>query len=154
MTMQLARYLGLLHDAEAALAGAFEKVSKDHSDEPDVEHLCQVLGGQANRHVQALAPLLDRYGEQHDREPEQLAAAEFGGTRTGGIGLLRDLHDLYALASFVDMTWTVIGQAAQGLRDQELIDAVQGCEQETTQQLTWLRTRIKQAAPQALIIAP
>jgi hypothetical protein len=153
MTMQVAKYLGLLHDAEAALAGAFEQVSKEHGDEPDVEHLCQVLSGQASRHARALAPIVDRYGEQQDREPEQLAAAEFGGTRTGGIGLLRDLHDLYVLASFVDMTWTVIGQAAQGLRDQELIDIVQDCDQETTQQLTWLRTRIKQAAPQALIIA-
>jgi hypothetical protein len=153
MTMHLTTYLGLLHDAEAALGEAFEQVSKHHGGEPDVEHLCLVLSKQARGHVQTLAPVVGRYGEQRDREPEHLAAAEFGGTRTGGIGLLRDLHDLYALASFVDMTWTVVGQAAQGLRDQELIDVVQACEQETTQQLTWLRTRIKQAAPQALIVA-
>ncbi|MGC4938172.1 hypothetical protein [Kribbella sp. DT2] len=69
------------------------------------------------------------------------------------MGLLRDLQDLYALASFVDITWTVVEQAAQALRDRELLDVVDACEQETTQQLTWLKTRIKQAAPQALIAA-
>lgn len=151
--MHLANYLGLLHDAEGALAGAFEQVAKQHGDEPDVEHLCLLLSRQAAAHGEALAPVVERYGEQDDREPEKLAAAEFDGNRTGGVGLLRDLQDLYALACFVDITWTVVEQAAQGLRDQELLDIVQSSEQETTQQLTWLRTRIKQAAPQALIVA-
>ncbi|GAB2609494.1 hypothetical protein GCM10027269_77190 [Kribbella endophytica] len=51
------------------------------------------------------------------------------------------------------MHWTVVEQAAQGLRDQELLDVIEACERETTQQLTWLLTWIKQAAPQALIAA-
>jgi hypothetical protein len=151
--MHLATYLGLLRDSERSLAEAFGSVAAHHRDEPDVEHLCTVLSEQAVEHTQALGPIVQRYGEQADPEPERLQAAEFGGTRTGGVGLLRDLQDLYALASFVDITWTVVGQAAQGLRDQELLDVIEVCEQETTQQLTWLRTRIKQAAPQALIAA-
>ncbi|GAA1520283.1 hypothetical protein [Kribbella lupini] len=151
--MHLASYLGLLRDSEQALGDAFRLVAEHHKDEPDVEHLCKVLGAQATKHTEALEPVVRRYGEQEDSEPEQLEAAEFGGTREGGVGLLRDLQDLYALASFVDITWTVVGQAAQGLRDQELLDVVQACEQETSRQLTWLNTRIKQAAPQALIAA-
>lgn len=67
---------------------------------------------------------------------------------------MRDLQDLYALSSFTDITWTVVGQAAQGLRDRELVDLAEDHEQETARQLTWLRTRMKQAAPQALIAAP
>jgi hypothetical protein len=67
--------------------------------------------------------------------------------------LLRDLQDLYTLASFVELTWTVVGQAAQGLRDADLLEVVQSCDQDTTRQLDWIRTRIKQAAPQALIAA-
>ncbi|MGK4595048.1 hypothetical protein [Amycolatopsis sp. w19] len=47
----------------------------------------------------------------------------------------------------------MVGQAAQGLRDRELLDLVEDHEQETSRQLTWLRTRMKQAAPQALIAA-
>ena len=47
----------------------------------------------------------------------------------------------------------MLGQAAQGVRDRELLEVVQGCEGETEIQLKWLRTRMKQAAPQALVVA-
>jgi hypothetical protein len=53
----------------------------------------------------------------------------------------------------VDITWTMVGQAARGLHDSELLQVVSGCEGETATQLKWLRTRMKQAAPQALIAA-
>ena len=76
-----------------------------------------------------------------------------GETRSGGVGLLRDLQDLYTLASFIDIAWTVVGQAGQGLADRDLLDVVGVCEADTAVQLRWLRTRIKQAAPQALIAA-
>lgn len=46
-----------------------------------------------------------------------------------------------------------VGQAGQGLRDRELLDIVAACENDTSRQLRWLRTRIKQAAPQALSAA-
>ncbi|MEU0090628.1 hypothetical protein [Kribbella sp. NPDC006257] len=151
--MHLPTYLGLLRDAEASLADAFHQVGAGHGDEPDVEQLCKVLGDQATAHLQALQPIVDRYGEQDDAEPERLKAAEFGGTRQGGVGLLRDLQDLYALASFVDITWTVVKQAGQALRDEQLLNVVSSCETQTSQQLSWLSTRIKQAAPQALIAA-
>ncbi len=38
-------------------------------------------------------------------------------------------------------------------RDRELLDVVARCEGETAIQLKWLRTRMKQAAPQALVVA-
>ena len=46
-----------------------------------------------------------------------------------------------------------IGQAAQGLRDLDLLEVVSSCEEETATQMRWLRTRMKQAAPQALVVA-
>lgn len=51
-----------------------------------------------------------------------------------------------------DITWTMIGQAAQGARDTELLEVVGSCEGETAVQIKWLRTRMKQAAPQALLV--
>jgi hypothetical protein len=77
----------------------------------------------------------------------------FGGTRQGGLGLLRDLHDLYLMANDVDIAWTVINQAAQGARDKELFTTVTAIDKETATQILWLRTRMKQAAPQALLVA-
>ena len=57
------------------------------------------------------------------------------------------------MASQVDISWTLIGQAAQGARDKALLETVTSCDEETTKQLRWLRTRMKQAAPQALLVA-
>ncbi|HKX16043.1 MAG TPA: hypothetical protein VJN19_12675 [Propionibacteriaceae bacterium] len=51
------------------------------------------------------------------------------------------------------MAWTVVGQAAKGARDQELIRAVEQCARETESQQRWLMTRMKAAAPQALLVA-
>ena len=47
----------------------------------------------------------------------------------------------------------MIGQAAQGARDTGLVEVVKTCEGETSTQLKYLKTRMKQAAPQALIVA-
>ena len=38
--------------------------------------------------------------------------------------------------------------------DRELLDIAHECGAETDRQLTWLTTRLKVAAPQALIVAP
>jgi hypothetical protein len=69
------------------------------------------------------------------------ASHVFRGPRSGGLGLLRDLHDLYRMAIECDIAWTLVGQATQGARD------------ETAIELKWLRTRLKEAAPQALVVA-
>jgi hypothetical protein len=70
------------------------------------------------------------------------------------VGLLRDLQDLHLLATLVQTTWTVIAQGAQGLRDRELLEVATSANAETSRQLTWLTTRMKVAAPQALIVDP
>jgi hypothetical protein len=57
------------------------------------------------------------------------------------------------MAAQCDICWTVVGQAACGARDEDLLTVVKRCEGETAIQLKWLRTRMKQAAPQALIVA-
>jgi hypothetical protein len=98
-------------------------------------------------------PFAERYGEDAPDEPERLHSTLFEGAREGPLGLLRDLHDLYLMASECDMAWTLVGQAAQGTRDRDLLEVVQGCEGETAIQLKWLKSRMKAAAPQALVVA-
>lgn len=151
--MHLTTYIGLLDSSLRTLADAFREVGDGHAEEPDVFHLCHVLAGRIDGEVEMLTPVVRRYGARREQEPERLHAEGIDSPRSGGVGLLRDLHDLYMLSSLVEMTWTVIGQAAQGLRDRELLHIVQSCEEDTSRQLQWLRTRIKQAAPQALIAA-
>jgi hypothetical protein len=96
---------------------------------------------------------VDRYGEEKPDEPDKLYNELFEQTRSGSLGLLRDMQDLYLMASACDISWTMMGQASQGLRDRELLEVVNSCEGETYNQLKWIRTRMKVAAPQTLIVA-
>jgi hypothetical protein len=151
--MHLAHYLGMLHRSQEELGKAFREVGEAHRDEHDVFHQCQRLARQCDRHADALAPFAERYGEVAPDEPDRLHSTLFEGTRDGALGLLRDLHDLYVMASECDITWTLVGQAAQGARDTDLLQVVQDCEGETSVQLKWLKSRMKEAAPQALVVA-
>ena len=45
------------------------------------------------------------------------------------------------------------GSYAEGARDRELLEVVETCEGETATQTKWLKTRMKQAAPQVLLVA-
>ncbi|MGO4121877.1 hypothetical protein [Arthrobacter sp. YAF16] len=152
--MNLNIYLGLLRQAEATLAESFRQVAAGHGAEPDVHFLCHTLAQQCEEHSRLLLPAVQRYGEVlHEDEPERLHAEGLSTTRKGPVGLLRDLQDLYLLASLVDVTWTMVKQAGSALRDRELLDVVARCDSETSVQLRWLQTRMKQAAPQALVVA-
>ncbi len=152
--MHLSTYLELLHEAERSLATSYRVVGDGHAPEADLPTTCGLLASQCDRHVTALEPVLRRYETTTQDRPELLHPEPISYTRSGGVGLLRDLQDLYTLASFVDLTWTVVGQAARGHRDTRLRDVVAACESDTTNQLAWLTTRVKATAPQALLIDP
>jgi hypothetical protein len=151
--MQLAHYLVLLEQAQQRLADAFRTVGEGHRDEADVFHLCRQLAEQCDWHAEQLAPLRQRYARGGGPEPGELHSDLFHGPREGPIGLLRDLQDLYLMASECGIVWTVVGQAARGARDEDLLQVVTACEAETEQQRTWVQSRMKVAAPQALVVA-
>jgi hypothetical protein len=151
--MQLGHYVALLHRAERDLAGALRTVAEAHRDESDVFYTCARLAQQCQGHEAQLQPFQQRYAAQAPPAPDALYADRFGGPRTGGIGLLRDLHDLYVMTAECDLCWTLVAQGAQGARDEELLDVVKRCESQIVTQQSWLRTRLKQAAPQALVVA-
>jgi hypothetical protein len=150
----LSTYVGLADRSEQILAESFRAVALGHARAVDVFHTCNLLAEMCNQHRRQLAPIAERYGEDDIEEPERLHADGLAQARDGEIGLLRDLQDLHVLATLVQTTWTVIAQGAQGLRDAELLDVATSANEETSRQLTWLNTRMKVAAPQALIVAP
>ncbi|MCV7419333.1 hypothetical protein H7K45_02155 [Mycobacterium yunnanensis] len=151
----LATYVGLADHSEKTLANSLRTVAAGHARHADVFHTCHTLAGWSDEHRRDLEPVVERYGEQDDLdEPERLRANGLSCVRDGEIGLLRDLQDLHVLATLVQTTWTVIAQGAMGLRDHQLLDIARRSNAHTSRQLTWLNTRMKQAAPQALIVTP
>jgi hypothetical protein len=151
--MHLSSYLGLLETGCATLAQSYRQVAEGHADEADVRQICEQFASQCDHQEEQLQPFTVRYGSHPSGEPERLHADGLSETRSGGLGLLRDLHDLYLLVSYLDMAWMLVGQAAKGARDEELIHAVEHCANETEAQQKWLTTRLKAAAPQALLVA-
>ncbi len=153
----VATYVQLAHRSEQTLADSLRTVGEGHAQQADMFHACLTLSKMSESHVALLAPIADRYshsGSDDVEEPERLHAAGLAEVRSGQIGLLRDLQDLHLLATLVQTTWTVLVQGAQGLRDRELLAIATACNAETSRQLSWLNTRMKGAAPQALIVAP
>ncbi len=150
--MHIAAYLGLLQTSEQQLADAYRVVGERHSAEADIRDMCTQVAGWSEAHVQALRALIDRYETQPSDEPKQLAGALFQGPRIGGIGLLRDLHDLELLAYQVQLCWFALGQGARALRDTDMAQLCEDLGQETDRQIAWLRTRIREIAPQVLAV--
>lgn len=151
----LSTYVALADHSEQVLADSLRTLAEGRPDVHDVFHMCHTLATMSDGHRQQLQPIVERYGEDYSvDEPERLRATGVAEVRQGEIGLLRDLQDLHLLATLVSSTWMVVTQGAQGLRDRELLDVAQTSRHDTSRQLTWLETRMKAAAPQALIVSP
>ncbi|MGH9054328.1 MAG: hypothetical protein ACRDYY_00445 [Acidimicrobiales bacterium] len=146
--------MALLDSSEDALAASYRQVAAGHQADADVHYACRTFAGQCDAHRERLAPILGRYDREGHVEPERLRPDGLTATRSGAVGLLRDLQDLYQLANLVEITWTAVGQAAAGARDRALLELTARGDRDTEAQLAWLCTRIKAEAPQALLAAP
>ena len=151
--MHIGLYLKMVQDSERQLAEAFMTVADHHQQEPDMEELCRLLASWSRVKAKSAERYIQKYGEERDREPVRLYSDLFQGPRRGGLALLRDLHDLWLLVTETDICWTLLGQAAQALRDSDFVETCEHNKQQTHRQLSWLETRSKQAAPQSLIAA-
>jgi hypothetical protein len=151
--MHIGNYLGLVHQSEKDLANAFRMVADRHGDEVDIYQTCLLLASWSDKHIEALTPLVEKYAEQKSDEPDRLKKAIFDKPRKGALALLRDLHDVYLLATEVNLCWIVLSQASAGLKDKELTESCAKLSGETRRQLSWLLTRVREAAPQTLIVA-
>jgi hypothetical protein len=151
--MHIGKYIDLVHRTEIDLAKAFRTVSEAHAEEPDVYQTCQLLASWSDQLAEDMIPIASKYQEEKDEEPDRLTQILLKNTRKGGMALLRDLHDLYLIATEVQICCTILKQGASGLRDKELSTACEEVERQTKRQLAWLMTRMKAATPQTLIVA-
>jgi len=148
----IARYLALTMSSERALADAFVLVGVRHATEPEMSNAARLHSNWCKGHLSALRSSAERYGATRGREGERLRRALFRGRRLGGFGLLRDLHDLLTLATSVHACWMALLQAARVERDSVLEKTCRNCDAETLRQMSWLETKLRQTAPQALTV--
>jgi hypothetical protein len=149
--VHLATYVELLSKGESTLASSLQVVADGYAEQADVFHTGHSLAQINNAHVDEIAPFLGKFGEA--RSLDGLGFPPITEVRRGAIGLIHDLQELLLLGTFVNSTWTLVNQGAQACRDEELIELCDRAQTEITRELSWCNSRMKQAAPQALLVA-
>ena len=149
--MRVSNYLEYIQRCEEELAKAFKTVAKHHVLEPDVHAMCNLLASWSLDHVENLSTLILRYGDEEEKEPDRLDYSILT-MRTGSLGLLRDLHDLWVMASEVKLCWIILLQCAKALRDTKLNLACLQYSEQTKRQTEWLMSKIKLSSSQVLTV--
>ena len=152
--MHLPIVLGELHRGETLLASAYAHNATTHADEADIHHACTTFATQAKEHAEKLRSAVGKYGEVMPDQPDRLYAELFTGERRGSAGMLRDVRDLWLFASSVEMSWTLAYQAAKAHKDSDLLEVAKTSREQVIAQRKFLETKMKVAAPQALLVDP
>ena len=146
-------FLGMTVQSERHLADAFRQVGHKHMAEPDIHATCLLMASWSQEQAERLQPFTAAYHKDKSENPDGSVKNLFDGPRSGGMGLLRDLHDLWLATNEVHLGYEAVKQAAKALRDQALAETCERSLQCTDRQIAWLRTRIDQAAPQTLVVS-
>ena len=109
--------------------------------------MTRLLASWSDENAKELDPLVARYDETKQEEPADLHRALFHGPRGGGLGLVRDLHDVWVLTQEVQLAYELLAKAALALRDEEMESTLGRVSTRTRRQADWNRTRIDHAAP-------
>lgn len=160
---QLASLLGRIHELETELAEEYRTLGERHAADHDVYHQCESFAAAAEQRAQKLAPHAERLGATVDRDDgadlwsgmleraRRASSALLGRAPQSSLLLLRDLRQLLLAAEEVSIHWMLAGQGAQAARDADLLELTTECHTEIETQVKWFTTRLKVAAPQALM---
>jgi hypothetical protein len=159
--MKIGLALRELHRAENDLAHELLQISDRHKVDHDIFYLGQDLARWSQRHVREVAEIAQNYGEKLDPEPEgestvvakvlDRSSELMGRAKAPGLLLLRDLREVYMKAAGVSVDWELIAQAAQGVKDTELLDLAGRCHPENLRQMRWANSKLKESATQILV---
>jgi hypothetical protein len=160
---QLASLLARLHELETELADDYRTLGERHAADHDVYHQCHAFARAAEERAAKIAPHAQRLGASVDADDaaelwsgmleraRRASSALLGRQPRTGALLLRDLRRLLLAAEEVSIHWMLAGQGAQAARDAELLQVVNECHTEVETEVKWFTTRLKVAAPQALM---
>lgn len=150
--MQIAREIESLARAEELLATSLRLVAARHVSDAEIRDTARLLASWSDEHVERLRALRSRFGRLRTRDADRVGRGLLRGLRLAGMGLLRDLEDLFVLAARASVGWIALGQAAKALRDPELETVCLEASATTKRQVAWVETHVKHIAPQALVV--
>jgi hypothetical protein len=157
--MKLDQVLDDVQRHEADLARQLRTVAERHAAEHDIYHVGHAQARACGERIEQLGPHAERYDATRHTPPspespgllEELrhkGSELLGRTKVSGQLLLTDLRKLYLSAQAAELAWTVLVQSAQAVRDRELLHTALAGQERAAMCAKWLRTRIKETAPQ------
>jgi hypothetical protein len=160
--MKLERLIEEVHDQETALAKQLRKATERHAADHDVYHIGHAQARACAQRIEQLAGPAERYGVTKLTPPadhsttlvedvRHTAADLLGRAKPTGLLLVADLRKLYLTAQATELAWVILSQSAQAARDAALLAAARSGQEGVTVCAKWLRTRIKEAAPQVYV---
>src|SRR3954447_1089063 len=120
---------------EQQLVSVFSLMADRHSREADIRDQSTLMAMWSQQHIDQLKPFSEKYGRTVSERPERLRSALLSGTRTGGLGLLMDLKDVALLVNEQELSYTALTEASSEVRDEELLEIVKKCAEESNRQL-------------------
>jgi hypothetical protein len=152
--MQLPKFIGLTKESEEQLAAAFMLVANKHEKNAEVRDMCKQLSQWSQSNLEALAPMIEKFGAEAADGPKRVRSALFHGDHIGSVGLLRHLQDLSLLTRQTQLNWTALLQCAEALPEAEMKSVSGAAIEINKKQTAWLETQIKSTAPNALLVDP
>ena len=159
--MKLGLALKQVQHAESDLAAELLKVGDRHAVDQEIHHTAHRLAEGCATLVDRLQPFAGRYDtELGDVDADSPGLLErmreksgelLGRTPASGMLLLRDLRELWLTAQAAEIAWVILAQGAQAARDADLLAVATAGHDEAEVRGKWIRTHIKQAAPQVLV---
>ncbi|MFL5737941.1 MAG: hypothetical protein ACJ76P_11475 [Actinomycetota bacterium] len=148
-----------LHGSVTDLVEDLRTTAERYAADQDVYHLGHALSEKYQGLADRLAKEIGKEGddggpgavsELGERMRRATSNALAGTDKTGPL-LLRDLRALYLEAQETEIDWTIVSQGAKAARERTLIELCTEGMTETEIVVRWLKTRIKETAPQVLV---
>jgi hypothetical protein len=149
-----------LHRSETSLGRDLLALADRHRTDHEIFHVARDIARWSQIHVGRLAEVGRDHGVRLDPEPRwTIPAASALVQRAGtalrtrpetGLLLLADLRRVHRKAAGVSLDWELLAQAAQAMRQRDLLELAQDCHPQTLRVMRWANAHLKVVSPQAI----
>ncbi|WP_323097452.1 hypothetical protein [Intrasporangium sp. YIM S08009] len=160
--MRIGIVLADLHHDENELARALLRLSDEHRADHEVHYVARDLAEWSSGHVREIARIASQFDQQLDPVPDESPtlveharmwmSERAGRSDATELVMVRALRDVYLRASSVLADWEMVGQAAQAIVHDELMDLAARCGGQAKRQAHWANAKIKESSTQALVV--
>jgi hypothetical protein len=149
-----------LHRSETSLGRHLLAVADRHKVDQEIFHIARDIARWPQIHVRRLSEVGRRHGVRLDPDPRwqlpavselaQRASTALSRRSEPGLLLLADLRRLHRKAAGVSLDWELLAQAAQAMKQRDLLELAQSCHPQTLRVTRWANAHLKVTSPQII----